>query len=68
MSKLTTPIALQASGINARLGDAHILRDIDLALPAGRWCSGRRGEFHCRLYFFKRLPVTRLAQFGVGSV
>ena len=31
--------ALQASGINARLGDAHILKDIDLALPAGRWCS-----------------------------
>lgn len=31
--------ALQASGINARLGDAHILKAIDLALPAGRWCS-----------------------------
>ncbi|MCM2342107.1 ABC transporter ATP-binding protein, partial [Rhodoferax sp.] len=39
MSKLTTPIALQASGINASLGDAHILKDIDLVLPAGRWTS-----------------------------
>ncbi len=39
MSKLTTPIALQASGINASLGEAHILKDIDLVLPAGRWTS-----------------------------
>lgn len=32
-------IALKASDINASLGDAHVLKDIDLALPAGRWCS-----------------------------
>lgn len=31
--------ALQAISINAKLGDAHILKDIDLVLPAGRWCS-----------------------------
>ncbi|MDO8320068.1 ABC transporter ATP-binding protein [Rhodoferax sp.] len=33
------PIALQARGINASLGEAHILKDIDLVLPAGRWTS-----------------------------
>jgi len=32
-------MALQAHGINASLGDAHILKDIDLDLPAGRWTS-----------------------------
>ncbi|MDD2919891.1 ABC transporter ATP-binding protein [Rhodoferax sp.] len=31
--------ALQAGGINASLGHVPILKDIDLALPAGRWCS-----------------------------
>lgn len=39
MSKGRPSIALQARGINARLGDALILKDIDLALPAGRWTS-----------------------------
>ncbi|PKO60658.1 MAG: ABC transporter [Betaproteobacteria bacterium HGW-Betaproteobacteria-18] len=39
MSKLTPLIAIQASGINASLGHAHILKDIDLALPGGRWTS-----------------------------
>jgi iron complex transport system ATP-binding protein len=39
MSKGKPSIALQACGINARLGDALILKDIDLALPAGRWTS-----------------------------
>jgi iron complex transport system ATP-binding protein len=33
------PSALQASGINANLGEAHILKDIDLVLFAGRWTS-----------------------------
>ncbi|HEX5698984.1 MAG TPA: ABC transporter ATP-binding protein [Rhodoferax sp.] len=33
------PIALQAIGVNANLGEAHILKDIDLVLPAGRWTS-----------------------------
>ncbi len=33
------PSALQASGINASLGEAHILKDIDLVLSAGRWTS-----------------------------
>jgi len=38
--KSATPCqALQASGINASLGGAHILKDIDLTLPAGRWTS-----------------------------
>ncbi len=32
-------IALQASRINASLGQAHILKDIDLALPGARWTS-----------------------------
>lgn len=32
-------MALQACGINASLGEAHILKDIDLLLPAGRWTS-----------------------------
>ena len=31
--------ALQASGINASLGQAHILKDIDLTLAGGRWTS-----------------------------
>jgi iron complex transport system ATP-binding protein len=39
MNQRTSTIALQARGINANLGDAHILRDIDLLLPAGRWTS-----------------------------
>lgn len=39
MSQAMPSIALQASGINACLGDAHILKDIDLLLPAGRWTS-----------------------------
>ncbi len=39
MSGLMPAPALQASRINAKLGDAHILHDIDLVLPAGRWCS-----------------------------
>ena len=39
MSRGMLAIALQAGGINASLGDAHILKDIDLALPAGRWTS-----------------------------
>lgn len=39
MSLGILPIALQARGINASLGDAHILKDIDLVLHAGRWTS-----------------------------
>ena len=39
MSQAMPSIAHQASGINACLGDAHILKDIDLLLPAGRWTS-----------------------------
>jgi iron complex transport system ATP-binding protein len=39
MNQRTSTIALRARGINANLGDAHILRDIDLLLPAGRWTS-----------------------------
>lgn len=39
MSQRTPTMALQARGINASLGDAHILKDIDLLLPAGRWTS-----------------------------
>ena len=39
MKKVNLSIAVQAIGINASLGDAHILKDIDLALPAGRWTS-----------------------------
>jgi len=39
MNQRTSTIALQARGINANLGDAHILKDIDLLLPAGRWTS-----------------------------
>jgi iron complex transport system ATP-binding protein len=39
MSQGKTSIALQARSINASLGTAHILKDIDLALPAGRWTS-----------------------------
>jgi len=39
MSQGMLSIALQARGINASLGDAHILKDIDLVLPAGRWTS-----------------------------
>ncbi|MDI1245442.1 MAG: ABC transporter ATP-binding protein [Rhodoferax sp.] len=37
---LQTPlIAMQAIGINASLGEMHVLKDIDLVLPAGRWTS-----------------------------
>ncbi len=32
-------MAIQARCINASLGDAHILKDVDLDLPAGRWTS-----------------------------
>ena len=32
-------IAIQASSIRASLGNAQVLHDIDLALPAGRWTS-----------------------------
>jgi iron complex transport system ATP-binding protein len=39
MKEVRPLIAVQASGINASLGEAHILKDIDLALPAGRWTS-----------------------------
>lgn len=39
MNQVKPSIALQASGINACLGEAHILKDIDLRLPAGRWTS-----------------------------
>jgi iron complex transport system ATP-binding protein len=39
MSQALLPLALQARGINASLGDSHILKDIDLVLPAGRWTS-----------------------------
>jgi iron complex transport system ATP-binding protein len=39
MNQRTSTIALRARGINANLGDAHILKDIDLLLPAGRWTS-----------------------------
>lgn len=39
MNQVKPSIALQASGINACLGEAHILKDIDLHLPAGRWTS-----------------------------
>ena len=39
MSQAMQRMALVASGVNASLGDAHILKDINLALPAGRWTS-----------------------------
>lgn len=39
MNQRMPTMALQARGINASLGDAHILKDIDLLLPAGRWTS-----------------------------
>ncbi|MDB5943790.1 MAG: yusV [Ramlibacter sp.] len=31
--------AVQASGLSVRLGAAHVLRGIDLSLPAGRWTA-----------------------------
>ncbi len=39
MKQRTLTIALEACGINASLGDAHILKGIDVLLPAGRWTS-----------------------------
>ncbi|MGQ2980191.1 MAG: ABC transporter ATP-binding protein, partial [Polaromonas sp.] len=32
-------VAVQASGIRARLGNAEVLHDVSLALPAARWTS-----------------------------
>lgn len=39
MNRGRTFAALQGRGINASLGDVHILKDVDLDLPAGRWTS-----------------------------
>jgi iron complex transport system ATP-binding protein len=39
MTNAMHSIAIQASSIRASLGNAQVLHDIDLALPAGRWTS-----------------------------
>ena len=36
---MSTPAALEARGVSARLGLAEVLRGIDLSLASGRWTS-----------------------------